>query len=185
MYLDEFPSGGQGKGTGKEQYWELFIKKLKNMPKVGNKFSYTNIQITQHSPSQTLLYDLQEKELELSTFFHCLQKIGCTGAMNVFSDASKDRLIDLPTYLSIYLSICLFVIHSFILFVYLFIVYLLSFSFFLFVSLVVIMITEDGIRPSGYTPTVPFCLTAYLFWLLPKCYHIISYHNLHYRIMIM
>ena len=97
MYLDEFPSGGKGKETGKEQYWELFIMKLQDMPKVGNKFSYTNIQITKFnekdtegdSPARKLLYDLQEKELELSTFFHCLQKIGCTGAMNVFSDASK------------------------------------------------------------------------------------------------
>lgn len=96
-YLDGFPpSHGNHDELEEEQYWVLFIKELKRVPKVGKKFSYTNVQIVDfgderkgHSPSLKLLYDLREKKLELDTFVYCLQKINCTGAMNVFRDASK------------------------------------------------------------------------------------------------
>ena len=97
-YLDDFPPYGTDHDdeTGEKQYWVLFIKELKRVPKVGKQFSYTNVQIVDfgddrkgRSPSLKLLYDLQEKKLELDTFVYCLQKINCTGAMNVFRDASK------------------------------------------------------------------------------------------------
>ena len=97
-YLDGFPPsrGNHDDEMGEEQYWVLFIKELKRVPKLGKKFSYTNVQIVDfgderkgHSPSLKLLYDLREKKLELDTFVYCLQKINCTGAMNVFRDASK------------------------------------------------------------------------------------------------
>ena len=98
-YLDDFPPSRANHDDDEmeeEQYWVLFIKELKRVPKVGKKFSYTNVQIVDfgddrkgHSPSLKLLYDLQEKKLELDTFVYCLQKINCTGAMNVFRDASK------------------------------------------------------------------------------------------------
>ena len=97
-YLDDFPPSraNHDDEMGEEQYWVLFIKELKRVPKVGKRFSYTNVQIVDfgddrkgRSPSLKLLYDLQEKKLELDTFVYCLQKINCTGAMNVFRDASK------------------------------------------------------------------------------------------------
>ena len=97
-YLDGFPPshGNHNDEQEEEQYWVLFIKELKRVPKVGKKFFYTNVQIVDfgderkgHSPSLKLLHDLQEKKLELDTFVYCLQKINCTGAMNVFRDASK------------------------------------------------------------------------------------------------
>lgn len=41
------------------------------------------------SPSLLLLHDLQEKGLQFNTFMKCLQTIGCQGALNELTAASK------------------------------------------------------------------------------------------------
>lgn len=41
------------------------------------------------SPSVKLLHDLQEKGLQFNTFIECLQTIGCQGALNELTAASK------------------------------------------------------------------------------------------------
>lgn len=103
-YLDGFPPSSHDnldEDEREEQYWGLFVRELKQMPNMSKKFSYTNVQIVEfgeedlkgRSPSLKLLYDLQEKKLELESFVYCLQKINCRGALNVFRDASKRATI--------------------------------------------------------------------------------------------
>jgi len=106
-YLDDFPPSSHDnldEDEGEEQYWGLFVRELKRIPNVSRKFSYTNVQIVEfgeedlkgRSPSLKLLYDLQEKKLELESFVYCLQKINCRGALNVFRDATTPIFTQQP-----------------------------------------------------------------------------------------
>lgn len=88
-YLDECPNDLSDKHH--DEYWRLLIKSLP-------KRLYTRDQIerfadeyqsTSGSPSLLLLYDLREKGVKLEQFKHCLEKIRCDKALNLFLHGSE------------------------------------------------------------------------------------------------
>ena len=91
-YLDQFPSAPEGDEEQSDEYWRLLINELRNSPTTSRQCNYTNVQIEDfatealkdRSPSLKLLYDLRVRKLSFDVFLTCLEKIQCTGAVNMF-----------------------------------------------------------------------------------------------------